>query len=357
MHRIHVEARVQDVICRQGGGVNSTISSYLSVSIMSTIKEKISNFVSNNLCVAKPKFLPEDYPDLTGKNVIVTGSNTGVGFETAKLLLKAGAQVSVIVRNLEKMKIAQEKISGEGLDTSKLDIFQADFADLTTISACADKIAAKYSKIHIVIHNAGIMAPPKGSKTKQNYELQLGTNTLAPYLLQKYLDPLVLAAGTNDFTPRVVWVSSNAYLFAPSPRGLLPYDDINDRAGKHKPFLLYGQSKAGMIYNCNVYANKHRGKIITAALNPGGLKTDLQQHSSGIEKKLAELLLYEPVFGAYTELYAALSPDITVENSGVFVRPWGQIEEYAKYIRDGFKDGTAETFNQWTEEQLAPYFK
>lgn len=324
---------------------------------MSTIKEKLSNLYTNNICVAKPKFLPKDYPDLTGKNVIVTGANAGVGFESTKLLLKAGAQVIVVVRNLEKMKVAQEKIAAEGLDLSKLDVYQADFADLTTIGPCSKKIKAKYSKIHIVIHNAGVMVPPKGSKTERNYELQLGTNTLAPYLLQKYLDPLVLAAGTKDFTPRVIWVSSNAYIFAPGPRGLFPYDDINDHAGKQAAFSLYGQSKVGLNYNCNVYAEKHRGKIITAALNPGGLKTDLQQHLSNIERKLGNLLLYEPVFGAYTELYAALSPDITVEKSGCFVRPWGQIEEYAKYFRDGCEDGTAKKFNQWTEEQVAPYFE
>ncbi|KAJ9103572.1 hypothetical protein QFC19_004340 [Naganishia cerealis] len=323
---------------------------------MASFFEKLSNAYTNNVSPGKPKFLPEHYPDLTGKTVVVTGANAGVGFQSTKLLLAAGAQVVVVIRNLDKMKAAEEQLKVD-LKAPKLEVFQADFSDLTSIGPCAQKIVQKYPKIHIVLHNAGVMVPPKGSVTKQNYELQLGTNTLAPYLLQKYLDGAVLAASTNDFISRVIWVSSNAYLQGPSPRGLLPYDDINDKKGRYGGFAIYGQSKAGMNYNALIYAEKHKGKIITAALNPGGLKSDLQRHLSSIQRSLLGLLLADPVYGAYTELYAALSPDITVEKSGCFVRPWGQIEEYSNFIKEGVKDGTAKRFNEWTEEQVAPYYE
>ncbi|EDK37097.2 hypothetical protein PGUG_01195 [Meyerozyma guilliermondii ATCC 6260] len=324
---------------------------------MASFTEKFGNLYNNNLCPSKPKFLPEDYPDLTGKTVLVTGANAGIGYETTKLLLEAGAQVLVVVRSLEKMKAAEDKLKSEGAETSRLEIFEGDFSDLASIGKCGKNIVEKQSEIHIVIHNAGVMLPPRGSVTKQDYDLQLGVNALAPYLLQKYLDPVVLAAKTDQFVPRVIWVSSNSYLFAPGPRGLLPYEEINDKDGKSTLFALYGQSKVALNYNALIYAEKYKGKIITAALNPGGLKTDLQRNTSAFEQWLARSLLKDPVYGSYTELYAALSPDITVENSGCFVRPWGQIEEYCGFIKQGLKDGTAKKLNEWTEEQIAPYYQ
>lgn len=324
---------------------------------MSTFTEKLGNLFNNNICPSGPKFLPKDYPDLTGKTAIVTGANVGIGYETARLLLDAGARVLVVVRSLEKMKAAEAKLQLQGAEIARMEVFQADFSDLESIAACGKKIVETHSKVHLVIHNAGVMVPPRGSVTKQGFDLQLGVNALAPYLLQKYLDPVVLAAKTDEYVPRVIWVSSNAYLFGPGPRGLLPFDQINDKNGKLPLHQLYGQSKTALNYNAIIYAEKHRGKIITAALNPGGLKTDLQRTAGAFQQRLALALLKEPVYGSYTELYAALSPDITVENSGCFVRPWGQIEEYCWFIKEGVKDGTAKKLNEWTEEQIAPFYK
>lgn len=323
---------------------------------MASFFQVLANGYTNNLNPGKPLFLPADYPDLSGKTVLITGANAGVGFQATKLLLATGAQVVVVVRNVAKMKEAQAMLT-EGGAAPKLEVFQADLSDLTTVGPCAQKIVAKYPTIHIVIHNAGVMTPAAGSVTKQDYELQLGTNALAPYLLQKYLDPAVLAAKTGAFTPRVVWVSSNAYLRGPGPRGLLPFDDLNNKSGKCDRLSLYGQSKVAMNYNCLMYAEKHKGKIITCALNPGALRSDLQRHLSGLQQRVIALVSLEPVYGAYTELYAALSPDITTSNSGCFVRPWGKIEEYQQFIKDGVADGTAKKLNQWTEEQVAPYYK
>lgn len=168
-------------------------------------------------------------------------------------------------------------------------------------------------------NNAGVMVPPQGSKTKQGYELQIGTNCLAPFLFTKLLTPTL--ANTARTKPpgvvRVVWTSSSA-AEGLSPSGGVDINNLNykeDKSAWHK----YGVSKAGNILHAKEFANRYGDDgIISTALNPGNLKSDLQRHLTSWQAWILDFFIYTPIHGAYTELFAGLSPDVTPEQNGAW---------------------------------------
>lgn len=192
-----------------------------------------------------------------------------------------------------------------------------DLADLTTIKASASQFLAAESRLDVLFNNAGVMAPPQGAKTAQGHDLQLGTNCVGTFLFTQLLTPkLVETAKTSPpHSVRVVWVSSSAADWL-SPTGGVDMDNIDDR--RQRPVeVKYGISKAGNYYHATEYARRHRADgVISNALNPGNLRTELFRHRARIEQKLSWYFQYDPVNGAYTELFAGLSPEVTLEKSG-----------------------------------------
>lgn len=315
--------------------------------------------VLRDFCPAKPKYLPEDYPDLAGKVALVTGSNTGVGYESAKALLQQNASVIFLNRNKEKTNSAIEKIKNELTEVSNLNerIFSviADLSDLTTIKPAVQEIETLgIDKIHLVILNAGVMVPPAGSKTKQGYELQIGTNVLGHHLLQQLLHPLVLNAVSPNFNPRVIWLSSSAHLVS-YPNGGIKWDSFKD-ASKANTMECYGQSKAGDIYLAYIYGKLYKKDgIISLSVHPGYLSSELQRSMSGFQRFFLKGLFYPPVYGSYSELFAALNPEITTEDNGRYIGPWGVFKEVRSDVNDGFTDGTAQKLWDWATEEVEPY--
>lgn len=304
---------------------------------------------------SKPEFLPKDYPYLTGKTILITGANTGIGYESAKALLKKNATVVFANRSEEKTKIAIAKIQAElGGDSSQRSIFvKTDLSDLSSIKGTAEELKSKgVTKLHYTILNAGVMQPPKGSKTKQGFELQIGTNVLGHQLLQKFLTPLVLNAVSWDFTPRVVWLASAAHLSSP-PNGGINWDSFRnaDWAGT---VSAYGQSKAGNVYQAYIYAQQHKD-VISVSAHPGYLASDLTRAYKGYLQYLMKLLMSPPVYGSYTELFAALSPKVTLKESGRYIGPWGQFRELRDDVQEGLTDGTAQKLWDWAEAEIRPY--
>ncbi|RCK65766.1 hypothetical protein Cantr_01562 [Candida viswanathii] len=274
----------------------------------------------HGFCPGKPKFTESQYPELKDKVVIVTGGNTGVGYETVKSLAgSTKARIYVFSRNKEKTLHAIKKIQLEvaqeyNVANREIHFIQVDLSDLTSIKPAVEQFLKVENRLDLIIHNAGVMMPPAGSKTTQGYELQWGTNVVGPHLLQRLLDPLFIE--TSKTNPpglsRIVWVASTAHLS--SPQGGVFWENINFEnlnISKGMELTIYGQSKAGNVIQAKTWTRKHGNpNVISSSLCPGYLDTDLQRHMSSVERMVFRWLSSPRRYGAYTELYAAFSPDV-----------------------------------------------
>ena len=164
-----------------------------------------------------------DITDQTDRVAIVTGSNSGIGFETARALALKNATVVMAVRNLTKGREAAEKIHSES-ENAVVNVMQLDLSDLTSIRKFADEFKGSYSRLDLLINNAGVMVPPY-SKTTDGFELQLGTNHFGHFALTGLLIDLIKQTPNS----RVVNVSSMAHAF-----GKLDFDDLNWETRKYK---------------------------------------------------------------------------------------------------------------------------
>lgn len=198
---------------------------------------------------------------------IVTGSSAGVGKELAQILYSHNAKVYVAARSEERATKAIESIKTAFPESKgELIYLHLDLDDLTTIKKSADEFLSKETKLDVLWNNAGVMAPPQGSKTKQGYELQLGTNNVAPFLFTKFLTPIL--ASTAKASPpgsvRVVWVSS-AVAEAMSPKNGVEMGNLDYKTDK-STWTKYATSKAGNVLHSKEYAKRHQGDgIISVA--------------------------------------------------------------------------------------------
>ncbi|KAF7553336.1 hypothetical protein G7Z17_g3716 [Cylindrodendrum hubeiense] len=312
----------------------------------------------------KPLFTEDNVPDLSGRICLVTGGNTGVGKEVAQVLYSKNATVWIASRTEEKARAAIDAIQHQHPSSKgALKFLKLDLADLTTISASAKEFLAAETKLDILFNNAGVMTPPEGSKTKQGYELQLGTNCVGPFLFTKHLTPLLQSTAKTapKDSVRIVWVSSSA-VDALSPKDGFEPDNLDyqkPRSLLHK----YGVSKVGNYYHATEFARKYKQDgIISVALNPGNLRSELDRTSSWWFSGIRKFVCYPAINGAYTELFAGLSPEITIENTGIWVVPWGRFAPIRADLQKGSLpeseggSGMAEKFWAWSEDQIKQYF-
>ncbi|KAL2063516.1 hypothetical protein VTL71DRAFT_5321 [Oculimacula yallundae] len=311
----------------------------------------------------KPPLTEKNLPDQSGKVFLITGSTGGLGHELAQILYAQNAKVWMAARSEEKAHQVMNDIKKRHPASKGALVFlQLDLNDLTTIKASAEKFLTQETSLHVLWNNAGVMRPPQGSVTKQGYELQLGTNNLAPFLFTKLLTPLLKA--TAKVSPpdsvRVVWVSSSAAKNF-SPDGGLDVTNLDYHVDKGV-WPKYGISKAGNIYHGTEYARRFgQDGILSISVDPGFLKTDLYNNLPRWQAPFVNLILHDSIYGAYTELFAGLSTDISMSNNGDFVEPWGKLTPARKDIQLGSKSkeeggtGIAADFWDWSEKQVAPY--
>ncbi|KAI0135788.1 short-chain dehydrogenase [Daldinia grandis] len=313
----------------------------------------------------KPVFTEKNISDLHGKVYIVTGSNTGVGKETARILYSKNAKVYIAARSQEKAEKAIDEISKAFPDSKGgLSFLKLDLSDLTTIKASVDEFLSKENKLDVLFNNAGIQNPlPEPSKTPQGYEYHLGVNSIGTYAFTKYLTPILASTAKTEGTSRVIWVSS----MATELTGLKSVGIDMDNLDYHndKPYLIrYGLSKTGNWLHGVEFAKRYKADgVISIPLNPGNLASDLYRDQSGFMNIVTALITYPSINGAYTLLYAGLSPDITIEKTGSWVIPWGRIRPVRKDLVEATKteeeggNGTAKKFWEWTDEQVNKYIK
>lgn len=270
----------------------------------------------------KPSFTEKDVPDLSTKVYIVTGANTGVGKELARMLYSKNAKVYVAARSEAKSNQAIEDIQKLlPQSTGQLVFLPLDLADLSTIKATASRFLAAETKLHVLFNNAGVMSPEKElARTPQGHELHMGVNCLGTFLLTELLTPALVETARSEPAGgvRVVWVASSAAeMFAEKNVGITPGRIDTLATGNER----YWASKVGNWAHGVEYARRHRADgVVSVPLNPGNLTSDLYR-DQGVALKIAtKLMMYAPVNGAYTELFAGLSPDITIEKTGC----WGE---------------------------------
>ena len=254
----------------------------------------------------------------------MTGASSGVGEQLAAILYQHNAKIYLAARSEEKAQQAIQRIK-TAVPSSKGDLIflHLDLGDLTTVKKSADDFLTKEEKLDVLWNNAGVMVPPEGSKTTQGLDLEYGTNNVGPFLFTHFLHP-VLAKTARVAPPnsvRVIWVSSSLAAFC-APKPAIDFDNM-DYKKKEPKQQKYGRSKAGNILHSLEFSGRYKDEgILSLSLNPGNLKTDLQRHlPSLMNKYLVQPMLHHPRFGAYTELYAGLSLEITEKQNGA----WGKL--------------------------------
>lgn len=203
--------------------------------------------------------------NLDGRKVVITGTSSGLGVETARAVAARGANVVGVVRNLDKARAAL--VEAGAADVA---LYEADLASLRSIRSLTDKFVADgHDRIDVLIANAGIMACPQGT-TADGFELQFGTNHLSHFVLVNRLVPLLL----NAEDARVVMLSSAGHGF-----GDVSLDDSNFEHTPYDPWLAYGRAKTANVLFAVELDRRYRTQGLRAtAVHPGGIITDLGRH-------------------------------------------------------------------------------
>jgi len=255
------------------------------------------------------KWTTADIPDQTGRVAVITGANTGLGYETALALAEHGAHVVLAVRNLDKGKDAAARITADG-PRGEVALQELDLTSLESVRAAARELRSNYDRIDLLINNAGVMWTPK-STTSDGFELQFGTNHLGHFAFTGLLlDRLLPVAGS-----RIVTVSSMGHRL----RAAIHFDDLQwerryDRIG------AYGQAKLANFHfglGLDRRLREAGGRAASLIAHPGLSNTELQAVSveetgGGLSQRfflmLARTVGMSPGEGALSQLRAATDP-------------------------------------------------
>lgn len=242
---------------------------------------------------------PQQIPDLTGKNIIITGATSGLGKEMVKILAQKNATVVLAVRNLDKANAVCQEIYKTQPD-AKLLIKKLDLSSLQSIQLFSQDILSTLTHLDVLINNAGVMYCPY-SKTQDGFEMQLGTNHLGPFALTLQLLPLL----SKTPQARIVNTSSLAHL-----TGNLNFEDINWENRKYKTMQAYSDSKLANLYFSFELAEKIKEKPnrpLVIAAHPGWTKTELDRHI-GLVGIISSIIGQKVNMGVLPTLMAAFDP-------------------------------------------------
>jgi NAD(P)-dependent dehydrogenase (short-subunit alcohol dehydrogenase family) len=259
-----------------------------------------------------------DIPDQTGRTAVITGANTGLGYETAAALAANGAHVVLAVRNLDKGKDAADRIAastpGAGVTVQELDL-----SSLESIRTAADELRSRYDTIDLLINNAGVMWTPKQT-TKDGFELQFGTNHLGHFAFTGLLLDRLLPVSDS----RVVTVSSQGHRI----RAAIHFDDLQWEHDYDR-VAAYGQSKlANLLFTYELQRRLRTSNTIATAAHPGGSNTELARNVPLAQRLaftvLAPLVTQSAAMGALPTLRAATDPGVL---GGQYFGPEGFLEQ------------------------------
>lgn len=260
--------------------------------------------------------------DLSQRYIIVTGANTGIGLETARVLAARGAQVVMACRNLEKAEAAKASIL-HAHPQAKLEVLRLDLADMRSVEEFAEAYKAKGWPLHVLLLNAGLYAPPE-LHTKQGYETTFQVNHLA----QMYLAELLVDVLKRSAPSRVVAVSSMAHKQCPGwlPAHFLDRGELSkeDPTGMILPMRIYSNTKLFNILFAREFDRRYKEEGIRAfSLHPGVIDTEFGRNSSFIgffSQTLGRLMKVSIPQGAATQTFLAAAHDIEVYGGEYFDR-------------------------------------
>ena len=276
---------------------------------------------------------PADIPDLSDRVFVVTGATSGLGLATAAQVSRSGATVVVTGRDPGRLQEAWEAVAAVSRGPEP-DSVLLDLADLSSIRAAADNILERHNTIHVLVNNAGIMAPPLG-RTVDDFELQIGTNHLGHFALTGLLLPAI-PADDEQADARVVTVSSNAHRM-----GKVNLEDLNYRDRRYEAWQAYGQTKlANLLFTRELDRRAQLAGLHLKALaaHPGWSATNLQFSGPAIAQNIVGRTITRTMnavvgqsaeAGAWPQIRAATDP--TAE-SGQYYGPDGFMEMRGKPV-------------------------
>ncbi|KAJ3773147.1 NAD(P)-binding protein [Lentinula raphanica] len=282
------------------------------------------------------KWSLDEIPDLTGKVALVTGGNVGLGKETCKQLLIKGCDVWLAARSKAKAEpVIAELKEVTGKEAYFLEL---DLSDLDAIKEAAEKFLRQSSAHHMLICNAGVMAPPIDELTAQGYDLHFGVNALGHFLLIQNLLPMLKTTSNSLSETRIIWVASSAQFYFKSPP--INYENLTDMPSRKKLGAqgLYCQSKFITvtlgIYLGKALAEDQSSNVICIHLDPGNIQTDLGRNLPSLLVTLMNWTVLKPISkGVLTQLYAATAPQ-AAEYNGKYLRPWARLGEPHPQTKD-----------------------
>ena len=294
----------------------------------------------------------QDVGDQSGRIAVITGANSGLGLETARVLAANGATVVLAGRDPAKMAAAADELRRDQPDAA-VDTAELDLASLAAVKNAAADLTARYPRLDLLINNAGVMFAPY-SLTKDGYELQFATNHLGHFALTGLLMPSLLAAPGS----RVVTLSSNGHRV-----GRMNFADLQS-ARHYNRYAAYGRSKlANLLFTYELQRRlaKVRAKTLALAAHPGTARTNLTRHMSSLsnaamDPRLAPLngwWVQDVTMGALPTLRAATDPEAI---GGTYYGPDGfmQLTGYPIVVTSsGRSQGREAQRRLWVEsEQL-----
>ena len=258
----------------------------------------------------------KDIPDQTGRIAIVTGANSGIGLETARVLAQKGAQVILACRNKEKGEAACANIL-QSAPQARVEFQPLDLSSLESVKTFAENFTAAHQNPALLINNAGVMMVPALERTADGFERQFGTNHLGHFALTGRL----LATLLKTENSRVVTVSSVMHRYGP-----MRFDNL-DAEKQYSPNKAYSYSKlANLLFMRELQRRYHteKGSLLSTATHPGSTRTNLQQYKPSFRFIMSfPFLAQDPPAGTLPTLYAATAGDVA---GGDYFGPGGPFE-------------------------------
>jgi NAD(P)-dependent dehydrogenase (short-subunit alcohol dehydrogenase family) len=327
---------------------------------------KFGAIIKQSFRIPSPTLTENNLVDQAGKVHIVTGGYAGCGQELVKILYQKNATIYVAGRSESKaLKSISDIKDRYPSSKGRLEFLAVDLSDLSSIKKAVQAFEAKETRLDVLTNNAGVMWPPVGSKDRQGHELQIGTNCLGPFLLTELLLPILRS--TVSVAPpdsvRVTWAASLAGITNGLKDGV-QFDAEGSPKVHDSPTIDYGQSKYGNMILASEFSKRYgKDGIVSVSFNPGNLKTELQRHLSSIGRTMISTMLHPPIYGAYTELYAGWSSEITSEHNGWYIIPWGRIDtqglgrDVVKSLQSKKEGGSgvAAAFWEWCDRETSSF--
>lgn len=276
------------------------------------------------------KWTAAQMPSMTGKTVLVTGANSGIGYQAALEFARHGAHVLLGCRNPGKGQAALERLKRE-VPNARAEVVALDVASLKSIRSFAEAFAQSGATLDVLVNNAGVMALPERQVTEDGFERQFGTNHLGHFALTGLLVPALQKAAA----PRVVTVASLAHR-----NGKMEWDNLQGER-KYVPWDAYGASKLANILFARELDRRARAAgwpLISVPVHPGVSRTNIFENGPGtgnlkamILRLLAPLMTQDDAMGALPTEYAAVAPEV---KGGEYIGPdgTGELKGYPKVV-------------------------